>query len=73
VFPASPISPSEFLEGYVAAAFAEFDLSDPRKRLDLCPLEAFPGGRISVAGDMLLVMQLQAIALAAGEGARAGP
>jgi hypothetical protein len=43
-------------------------------RREISPLEAFLAGRVSVAGDMLLVMQLQAIAMsAAGEAGREGP
>jgi putative sterol carrier protein len=42
-------------------------------RREISPLEAFLAGRISVAGDMLLVMQVQAILLEAAEAGRGGP
>jgi hypothetical protein len=42
-------------------------------RREITPLEAFLAGRINVAGDMLLVTQLQAIVLGAGEAARPAP
>jgi putative sterol carrier protein len=42
------------------------------ERGELNPLEAFMAGRIQVAGDMTLVMQMQAVAMQAAAAAPSG-
>jgi hypothetical protein len=44
--------------------------ADAMARGELNPLEAFMGGRIQIAGDVTLLMQLQAIQMQAAEAAR---
>jgi hypothetical protein len=46
--------------------------ADALERGELNPLEAFMGGRIQVAGDLALLMQMQAIQMQAAA-ARPGP
>lgn len=44
---------------------------DAMVRGDLNPLEAFLGGRVQIAGDLTLLMQIQAIQMQAADAARA--
>jgi len=61
------LGPGEIPAEATTSVSLRSDDADAMARGDLNPLEAFMGGRIQIAGDLTLLMQIQAIQMQAAE------